>query len=209
VSPHRHPLWHAAVAIVCASCGSPAGDHGADASTPSPDGGACSSCTPADGGAAGADGNGPLDGEAGPGVEAGSDGSGGGGPPGSVLTYHNDNGRTGQNLDETVLTPSNVNSTTFGKKFAQPVDSYVYAQPLLVPGLTIGGATHDVVFVATENNSVYAFDGNASVPALWHINVGTSLSCSDLQDCGDLVPGAGITGTPSSIRARRRCTSSR
>ncbi len=113
-----------------------------------------------------------------------------------MLTYHNDNSRTGQYLDETTLTPSNVTSTTFGKLFAETVDSYVYAQPLFLPGLTIGGAVHDVVFVATEMNSVYAFDATTKGPALWHVNVGTALSCSDLDDCGDLVPGAGITGTP-------------
>jgi hypothetical protein len=84
----------------------------------------------------------------------------------------------------------------FGKRFSQPVDGYVYAQPLFVPGLTIGGQTHDVVFVVTESNSVYAFDANAAGPVLWHTNLGESLSCADLNDCGDLVPGAGITGTP-------------
>jgi hypothetical protein len=113
-----------------------------------------------------------------------------------VLTYHNDSARTGLNPVETTLTPSNVNASTFGKKFSQPVDSYVYGQPLYFPGLTIGGTTHDVVFVVTEANSVYAFDADAAGPVLWHVNVGTALSCSDLDDCGDLVPGAGITGTP-------------
>ena len=130
-----------------------------------------------------------------PDSEAGSD-AGAPATSTSVLTYHNDNGRTGQYPAETTLTPSSVNSRTFGKKFAQPVDGYVYAQPLFVPRLAIGGKTHDVVFVVTEANSVYAFDANTSTPALWHTNVGTSLSCSDLNDCGDLVPGAGITGTP-------------
>ena len=114
----------------------------------------------------------------------------------SVLTYHNDNARTGLNPNESVLRPSNVNAAMFGKRFSQPVDGYVYAQPLFVPGLTIGGQTHDVVFVVTESNSVYAFDANAAGPVLWHTNLGESLSCADLNDCGDLVPGAGITGTP-------------
>jgi hypothetical protein len=128
-------------------------------------------------------------------ADAGSDG-----PTGtsgaSVLTYHNDNGRTGQYVDETTLTPVNVDAKKFGKKFSQPVDGYVYAQPLFVPSLTIGSKVHDVVFVVTEKNSVYAFDASSPGPALWHTNVGTALSCSDLDDCGDLVPGAGITGTP-------------
>jgi hypothetical protein len=117
--------------------------------------------------------------------------------PGGVLTYHNDNARTGLSANETLLAPSNVKAGTFGKRFSQPVDGYVYAQPLFVPGLTIGGQTHDVVFVVTESNSVYAFDANAKGPVLWHDNLGTPLSCQDLNDCGDLVPGAGITGTPA------------
>jgi hypothetical protein len=143
----------------------------------------------------GGDGGGGGDGGVSPDANAGSD-AGGVGMSASVLTFHNDNGRTGQYQVETTLTPSKVNSTTFAKKFALPVDSYVYAQPLFVPGLTVNGKAHDVVFVVTESNSVYAFDANTAAPALWHTNVGMSLSCSDLNDCGDLVPGAGITGTP-------------
>lgn len=126
----------------------------------------------------------------------GSGAAGGSGPVGSVLTYHNDNARTGLNPHETVLAPAAVTASTFGKKFSQPVDSFIYAQPLFVPALTIGGQPHDVVFVVTEGNSVYAFDANAAGPVLWHTNLGASLSCSDLNDCEDLVPGAGITGTP-------------
>ena len=107
-----------------------------------------------------------------PGVDAGSNASGGGATSTSVLTYHNDNGRTGQYPAETSLIPSNVNSSRFGMRFVQPVDGYVYAQPLYVPALTINGQAHDVVFVVTESNSVYAFDANASGPVLWHTNVG-------------------------------------
>ncbi len=129
----------------------------------------------------------------------------------SVLTQHNDNGRTGQNLGETILTPSNVNSTTFGKLFSMPVDGYVYAQPLYKPNVSISGGTHNVVFVATEGDSVYAFDADTGTQ-LWHVSVidtahgatsgETTVSSSELQtalgdpDCTDLTPQIGITSTP-------------
>jgi hypothetical protein len=93
----------------------------------------------------------------------------------SVTTNHNDNARTGQNLNETTLTTSNVNVSNFGKLFFRTVDGYIFAQPLYVSGLSIGGATRNAVFVATEHNSVYAFDADdPNHPApLWHVNLGT------------------------------------
>ena len=78
----------------------------------------------------------------------------------SVLTQHNDNSRTGWNDNETALTTSNVNVQKFGKLFTMPVDDQVYAQPLVVGHLAIGGGTHNVAYVATVNNSVYAFDAD-------------------------------------------------
>jgi hypothetical protein len=80
----------------------------------------------------------------------------------NVLTYHNTNTRQGANLAESILTPSNVNPTQFGRLFVQSVDGYIYAQPLYVSQLNIGGATHNVVFVATEHDSVYAFDADVT-----------------------------------------------
>ena len=122
-----------------------------------------------------------------------------------VLTYHNDNARTGQNLQETILTPANVRSATFGKLFSFPVDGFVYAQPLYVSDVLIAGQLRNVVFVATEHNSVYAFDADSSSSTpLWHrsfIGPGiTTVPSSDTQ-CTDLTPEIGISGTPVIDRA--------
>ena len=71
----------------------------------------------------------------------------------NVTTYHNDNARTGQNTQETILTPSNVTSSQFGKLFTVSVDGWVYAQPLYLSSVNIGGGTHNVLYVATEHDS--------------------------------------------------------
>ncbi len=123
----------------------------------------------------------------------------------SVLTQHNDVARTGHNPYESFLTTANVNVVQFGKLFARTVDGYIYAQPLYVPNLTLGGRTRNVVFVATENNSVYAFDAddpNTSTP-LWTVNLGTPVPSADIcmpsvAGCPylDLTPQIGITATP-------------
>jgi hypothetical protein len=120
----------------------------------------------------------------------------------NILTHHYDNARTGQNLGETKLTPSNVSSTTFGKLFALPVDGYVYAQPLYVAGVAIPGqGTHNVVYVATEHDSLYAFDADTGGAPLWHvsflINGATTLSTGDVGNTQDINPEMGITGTPT------------
>lgn len=121
----------------------------------------------------------------------------------SVLTWHNDNSRTGQNLNESILTVANVNTTQFGKKFTLSVDGWVFAQPLYVSNVTIPAkGTHNVVYVATENDSVYAFDA-AGAPAapLWRrefTNPATGITavpCADIPNC-PVGPVVGITGTP-------------
>jgi len=114
----------------------------------------------------------------------------------SVLTYHNDIGRTGQNLNETILTTSSVNSTGFGKLGFLTVDGLVDAEPLYVPNLTISGEVHNVVFVVTENDSVYAFDAD-TFALLWKVSVlGSNETASDDRGCSQVTPQIGITSTP-------------
>lgn len=121
----------------------------------------------------------------------------------NVVTYHNNNARSGANLNETQLTLQNVAVGTFGKLFTLNVDGVVYAQPLYMSGLKIKGATHNVVFVATENNSVYAFDADAGGAPLWQTNFNygasgvtvTPVPDADIN-CENVSPVVGITSTP-------------
>ena len=113
-----------------------------------------------------------------------------------VLTYHNDVARTGQNLQEKILTPANVNSGTFGKLGFLSVDGLVDAEPLFVSNLMVAGHPHNVVFVVTEHDSVYAFDAD-TLAQLWHVNVLKSNETpSDDRGCGQVSPEIGITSTP-------------
>jgi hypothetical protein len=115
----------------------------------------------------------------------------------SVLTWHNDNARTGQNLHEIILTPANVNPTTFGKLFVIPVDGKVDAQPLFVPSLLIAGSMHNVLYVVTEHDSAYAFDADTGTQ-LWHVSLlGAAETTSDDRSCGQILPEIGITSTPA------------
>jgi len=119
-----------------------------------------------------------------------------------VVTYHNDIYRTGQNPHETILTQSNVKSTTFGKLFTMPVDNVIDAEPLYLSQVAIPGkGTHNVIYTVTENDSVYAFDADHGT-LLWQVSVlGPDETPSGTHDCGQISPVIGITSTPVISRA--------
>ncbi len=121
-------------------------------------------------------------------------------PPSSgsvdITTYHVDVARTGLNPNETTLTTSNVTSAQFGLIRTLAVDGHVDAQPLYLSGLTIAGQSHNVVYVATEHDSVYAFDADTGTQ-LWKTSVlGSGETTSDDHGCGQITPEIGITSTP-------------
>ena len=125
-----------------------------------------------------------------------------------VFTYHNDVSRDGADTQEYALTAATVGSSTFGKLFSCAVDGAVYAQPLWVPGLTIGGGSHNVLFVATQHDSLYAFDADATpCVTYWQAKLldtlhggtanETPIIWNDVGNCfGDIYPQVGVTGTP-------------
>ena len=117
--------------------------------------------------------------------------------PTDVLTYHNDNARTGQNLTESLLTTSNV-KTSFHQLFQDSVDGRVDAQPLIKTQVSVPGqGTHNVLYVVTENDTVYAFDADSAGPPLWHVSVlGAGEIASDDRGCSQVTPQIGITSTP-------------
>lgn len=119
------------------------------------------------------------------------------GTPGTdVVTYHNDIGRTGQNLTETKLTQANVNSQTFGLLRNLTVDGKVDAEPLYLSQLSVSGSVHNAVFVATEHDSVYAFDSDTGAQ-LWKVSLlGSGETTSDDRNCGQVSPEIGVTSTP-------------
>jgi hypothetical protein len=121
-----------------------------------------------------------------------------------VTTYHNDIGRTGMNTNETILTPENVNMSNFGKIFAYPVDGAIFAQPLYVPNVLIPGqGTHNVAYVVTENDSIYAFDADGlTTTPLWQTALAnpaegiTAVPCAMIAVSCNVYPTVGITATP-------------
>ncbi len=114
-----------------------------------------------------------------------------------VLTYHNDIARTGQVTNETILTPGNVNPSTFGKLWVLPADAHVDAEPLYAGGVAIPGVGfRNVVILVTENDSIYAYDAD-STNLFWHATLlGTNETASDSRNCGQVSPIIGITGSP-------------
>jgi len=116
--------------------------------------------------------------------------------PVDILTVKYDTDRTGANLRESILNTKNVNEKSFGKVAAFPVDGQIYAQPLFVSGIEVGGKIRNVVYVATMSNSVYAFDADsADAVLLWHVNVGEAAP-SYLYGFRDINPSVGILSTP-------------
>jgi Legume lectin domain/Chitobiase/beta-hexosaminidase C-terminal domain len=117
----------------------------------------------------------------------------------NVTTWHNDLARTGANTQETTLTTANVNVNNFGKLFSTAVDGEVYAQPLYLSGVSIGGGTHNVAYIATEHDSVYAIDADSGAIYAQVSLIptgGTTVNSSSDLNCGDINPEVGITGTP-------------
>ena len=114
----------------------------------------------------------------------------------NVLTQHNDNNRDGLNSTETALTPANVNQSQFGMLFKVLVDDQVYAQPLYMANVSISGGTHNVVFVATTSNSVYAFDADSGTQ-YWHVSLGPAFTIQNGGfTCKDILASSGIMSTP-------------
>jgi hypothetical protein len=120
------------------------------------------------------------------------------GQPTDIVTYKYDLARTGQNLSESILTLANVNSTSFGLQRFLTADGKVDAQPLYLSGLMVQGANHNVVFVATENDSLYAFDADSGA-TLWHASLlaaGETVNDLPPYGCTQVAPTIGITSTP-------------
>lgn len=114
-----------------------------------------------------------------------------------VTTYHNDVARTGQNLSETILTPANLSSSSFGKMFVIPVDGKVDGEPLYLSGITVPGkGIHNILYLVTEHGSVYAVDADTGT-SLWQVStLQPGETTSDSHGCSQITPEIGITATP-------------
>ncbi len=119
-----------------------------------------------------------------------------------VTTYHYDNTRSGANVEESILTPANVKSATFGKIGFYSVDGLVDGQPLYLSQVSVGGVMHNILYAVTEHASVYAFDADSGT-VLWHVSLlGTGETTSDDRGCNQVQPEIGITSTPVIDRTR-------
>lgn len=116
--------------------------------------------------------------------------------PTDVLTYHNDNQRTGQNLTESILTPANVGSGSFGLLHMLATDDVVDATPLVASSVPVGGVNHNVVYVATEKDSVYAFDADTGAQLIKVSLLPAGEVPSDTRGCDQVQPEIGVTSTP-------------
>ncbi|MEM5456896.1 pyrrolo-quinoline quinone [Paraburkholderia phytofirmans] len=196
-----------AVASCFASCGG--GGSGATSGSASGSGTSSGSDTGSGSGTGSTTGTGTGTGTGTTGTGTGTGTTGTGNTPATVTAYatdvlmhHNDLGRTGQMLAETTLTPANVNSASFGKVAFLAADGKVDGQPLFVTSLLIGGTAHDVVYVVTEHDSVYAYDAT-SFAQLWKVSlIGSGETPSDDHGCPDITPEIGITSTPVIDRSR-------
>lgn len=185
----RFGMW-LITASICVSCGGSGGSGGGGSGGASTDG------------PTGGSGSGSASGSGGSGSGPGSGGMAGIAYSTDVLMHHNDLARTGQMLAETVLTPANVRAASFGKVAFLPADGKVDAQPLFITNQSIGGAAHDIVYVATEHDSVYAYDAN-SYARLWQVSLlGSGETPSDDRGCQDFTPEIGVTSTPIIDRNR-------
>ncbi|HUO13470.1 MAG TPA: choice-of-anchor D domain-containing protein [Verrucomicrobiae bacterium] len=124
--------------------------------------------------------------------------------PPAIVTYQNGNSRLGQNLQESILVPANINSNSFGQLFNWQTDGNIYAQPLYVPNVTINGSAHNVVYVVTESDGIYAFDADSQAlnpNPLWYTSLvnGTTVTpipCIAHKNACTIYPNLGISGTP-------------
>jgi len=160
-------------------------------------------CTSCSGGGNASSGAAATGGTGGTGGGAGSgSGAGTAAPSTDVLTYHNDLARTGQYLAETTLTPSNVNTAQFGKVAFLAADGKVDAQPLYVSNVSMNGATHNIVYVATEHASLYAYDADSNAKLWQRSLLSNGETPSDNRNCSQITPEIGITSTPVIDRSR-------